>query len=47
MDKTEDMRRWAIEQVIAHHKGSGLTMDRIIAEAESLIAYVIKKPQAE
>lgn len=35
----EDLRKWAITQVIYHHEGTGMTMDKIIAEAEALIAY--------
>lgn len=42
----EQARQWAITQAIYHHKGTGITMDKIIAEAEALIAY-IKNGKAE
>lgn len=34
------LQRWAIEQVIALHRGSSLSMDAIITEAKKLIAFV-------
>lgn len=41
-----ELRKWAITQVIYHHRGTGVTMDKIIAEAEALIAYT-KNGKAE
>jgi hypothetical protein len=38
----EELRRWAIEQVIAHHKG--MTSEALIAEANRLIAFVKPEP---
>lgn len=42
----EELRKWAIIQVIYHHKGTGVTIDKIIAEAEALISYT-KNGKAE
>jgi hypothetical protein len=34
------LRRWAIEQSIALHGPSGMTVDKIIAEAKTILAWV-------
>ena len=36
----EQLRAWAIEQSVKHHGGTGVSMDRLIAEAELLIKFV-------
>lgn len=40
----EELRRWAIEQVISHHSGNGRVLEHVIADAEKLIEYVLKRP---
>lgn len=42
----EQIRQWAITQVIHHHKGTGVAMKQMIVEAEALITYV-KSGKAE
>ena len=38
----EDKRRWAIEQAIALHSGSGVTTDALLNEAKKLLEFVDK-----
>jgi hypothetical protein len=42
----EELRIWAIGQVIAHHNGNGVVTETLIAEADKLIAYVQPKRRA-
>jgi hypothetical protein len=41
------LRRWAIEQSIALHGPSGMTVDKIISEAKTLLAWVQPQPSIE
>jgi hypothetical protein len=36
----EDLRRWAIEQVISHRSGNGFTLPVVIEEAKKIIEFV-------
>lgn len=36
----EEMRRWAIEQVISHRSGNGFTLATVIEEVKQVIEFV-------
>lgn len=36
----EDLRRWAIEQVMAHRAGNGFVLSALLAEVQKLINFV-------
>lgn len=41
----EDKRRWAIEQAIKLHGPNSIVTEKVIAEAEKILAWVAPKPQ--
>lgn len=40
MEKSKDARRWAIEQAILLHGYHGVTTDKVLSEANMLLAFV-------
>lgn len=39
-DEMDTLQRWAVEQIMRLHGNSGLTVDRLTAEADLLVAYI-------